>query len=95
MATTYQALVTDVGAATIDNNDIITLDCTTRFWRNVDGTVTEEGATVAVSFSASAALAAIDDAMADALVGYAGTAFGWTIPRTRCFFPGFKKGLIV
>ena len=95
MTTTYCALMEELGAVDLDENDVLTVSSTISFFRNVDGVVTENGASVPISFSAGASLATINDAITDAVVAYADTAWSWPIPRTRVIFHTMQRGLVI
>lgn len=99
MATTYTVLAEAIeftgGDEALKSSDQITLNLPVKYWQNVDGAVTCKTASVPFTVAADATIAVIDDAITDAIVAYAGTAYGWTIPRTQCIFPQLRRGPVI
>lgn len=79
----------------MDTNDVTTLNLETAFF-NTDGEdlVTEVG-TVACTIDPTQTEALWHQAMVTAIVAYASTAFGWTLPRTSVIHLTLTKGLIL
>jgi hypothetical protein len=99
MATTYTALAEAIelilGEDVLSSADELTVSMPVKYWRNVDGTRTYNTASVAVTFAADALLITIDDAITDAIVAYASSEYGWTVPRTQCLFPQMRRGPVI
>jgi len=96
MATTIHAFVKEDQDVSINSQGIIKISMVVKLWRIVDGEVTNENQdTVDVEFDSNAAISFINDAITDALVDFAQDTYSWTLPRTKCVFRQFVRGLII
>jgi len=91
--TTYTAFVQSVDGVEMDSNGILTMSLFVKFFENDDGDITLNEASVAIAWNPGGLLSTLNDAMTDAIVDYADTAWSWDVPRTRVVMLSFQKGL--
>ena len=72
--------------------NLFTFSVPTMYWRNVDGVITVREFRVPVTFDITLGLAAIQTAIASAIVAAALSEFGWVIPSANVIFPQFRRG---